>query len=343
MKYSRLFVFTVVCLAAASQSRLSSADNICNETVPADRFIDGIPAYDQCPESTNASIYSNDGINTSITSNGSDWVRTQWSGGYQCTELAARYLLFKWNVSFMSGNAMDWCNSVFPATVVTSTTPVHGDVAVFGPGACGASPITGHVVVVDSFDTVSSRFTFVEQNQAGRRSCPLNTATCFIHVVANNGDVSEPVTPNDSGLPPDAGLFDASLDGGVGIDSSTATDSGNPLPGNDSGTNVVNEPFDSGVGRDGGGAGGAGGYQEPVAGSNSIPDNTPAGSVGGSIDSGTNPGPKYTYAPQTYGSNSGCSCNLTDKNNVPPNVLLLFFGGFFLYVFRKRAKRMRSS
>jgi hypothetical protein len=32
---------------------------------------------------------------------GSDWVRTQSSGGYQCIELAHRYLYFKWNVKWI--------------------------------------------------------------------------------------------------------------------------------------------------------------------------------------------------------------------------------------------------
>jgi hypothetical protein len=60
----------------------------CDETVPANRNVDGIPAYAQCTMSENSAIYSNNGIDTSLTQQGSDWVKTQWSGGYQCTELA---------------------------------------------------------------------------------------------------------------------------------------------------------------------------------------------------------------------------------------------------------------
>src|ERR1035438_2188947 len=70
------------------------ADNVCGETVPANRFIDGFPAYAQCTASTSSAIYSDNGIDTSTTSGGTGWVRTQSSDGYQCTELAHRYLYF---------------------------------------------------------------------------------------------------------------------------------------------------------------------------------------------------------------------------------------------------------
>ena len=39
----------------------------CNETVPTNRFIDGFPAYAQCEASMNSAIYSNNGIDTSLT------------------------------------------------------------------------------------------------------------------------------------------------------------------------------------------------------------------------------------------------------------------------------------
>ena len=68
----------------------SLALNACNETVPANRSVDGLPAYAQCSGVSSGSIYSNNGIDTSTTSMGSDWVLTQRGGGYQCTEWAFR-------------------------------------------------------------------------------------------------------------------------------------------------------------------------------------------------------------------------------------------------------------
>jgi hypothetical protein len=87
-------------------ARVEQAINICTETVPSNRFVDGIPAYAQCTGSQNSAIYSNNGVDTGTTSGGTDWVRTQYSGGYQCTELAHRYLYFHWNVTWIpNGNA----------------------------------------------------------------------------------------------------------------------------------------------------------------------------------------------------------------------------------------------
>jgi hypothetical protein len=65
-------------------------------------------------------------------------VRTQGSGGYQCTELAHRYLYFRWNVtSVPNGNAGVWCDGTLPSGLVKATTPVHGDLIVLAPGSCG--------------------------------------------------------------------------------------------------------------------------------------------------------------------------------------------------------------
>src|SRR4051812_41980712 len=79
----------------------SQALSPCDEMVPATRNIDGIPAYAQCTASQDGAIYSNNGVDTSLTQTGSDWVRTQYSGGFQCTELAHRYLYFKWKVKWI--------------------------------------------------------------------------------------------------------------------------------------------------------------------------------------------------------------------------------------------------
>jgi hypothetical protein len=46
------------------------AADICGETVPSNRFIDGIPAYAQCAASMTGAVYSDDGIDTSTTSAG---------------------------------------------------------------------------------------------------------------------------------------------------------------------------------------------------------------------------------------------------------------------------------
>lgn len=171
-----------------------SAENICNETPPTDRAIDGIPAYAQCSTSTSGSIYSNNGIDTRTTSGGSGWVRTQYSGGYQCTEFALRYLYFKKNVkSVPSGNAGTWGDKTLPAGLVKTTTPVHGDLIIFAPGSCGAGATTGHVAVIDIVN--DSMLTIVEQNGASRRRCKVSCAKWFLHADANTAVVATGKTP----------------------------------------------------------------------------------------------------------------------------------------------------
>jgi surface antigen len=105
-------------------------------------------------------------IDTSTTSLGADWIRTQGSGGYQCTELAHRYLHFRWNVTswLPRGNAGTWCDTQPTAAsgVVQTTAPVHGDLIVFAPGSCGADATTGHVAVVDTVDAAKAQVTVVE-------------------------------------------------------------------------------------------------------------------------------------------------------------------------------------
>lgn len=195
---SRILASTGALLLGVATARPGAAANICSETVAANRTIDGIPAYDQCTDSTSSAIYSNNGVDTSTTSAGTGWVRTQWSGGYQCTELAHRYLYFKWNVQNVpSGNAGTWCDGTIPTGLTKSTTPVHGDLIVFAPGSCGADATTGHVAVVDVVNA-DATVTFVEQNRAGRRKCANSTAACFLHATANSG------TPVDGGPAPDA-------------------------------------------------------------------------------------------------------------------------------------------
>src|SRR5664279_3004877 len=187
MKLSRILASTCAFLAAVGAAGASQAANICNETVQATRTVDGIPAYAQCSDTTNSAIYSNNGIDTSTTSGGTGWVRTQMSDGYQCTELAHRYLYFKWNVAGVpNGNAGFWCDGTIPTGLVKAITPLHGDLIVFAPGSCGADATTGHVAVVDVVNA-DATVTFVEENTSGRRKCQVSTAACFLHAVANNG------------------------------------------------------------------------------------------------------------------------------------------------------------
>ena len=199
MRLPRILVPLGVFLVFAGIGRSSQATNICGDTVAANRMVDGIPAYSQCPATTSSAIYSNNGIDTSTTSGGTDWVRTQMSGGYQCTELAHRYLYFKWNVQGVpNGNAGTWCDGTIPSGLAKASTPMHGDLIVFAPGSCGADATTGHVAVIDVVNT-NSTVTFVEQNSAGRRSCANSTAACFLHATANAG------TPIDGGTPDSGG------------------------------------------------------------------------------------------------------------------------------------------
>jgi hypothetical protein len=171
--------------------------------VPANRNIDGIPAYAQCAGSSNSAIYSNNGVDTSTTQMGNDWVRTQWSGGYQCTELAHRYLYFKWQVKWIpNGNAGAWCDSQPPANsgIVQTMTPVHGDIMVLAPGSCGADMTTGHVNVIDVVN--GDKLIAVEQNGARRGNYQLSCGKCFLHVVANNGAAPSPTAgPAAAGAP----------------------------------------------------------------------------------------------------------------------------------------------
>ena len=181
-----------------------AALSVCEEMVPTNRYIDGIPAYAQCAGSMSAAIYSNDGINTSTTKMGADWVRTQYSGGYQCTELAHRYLYFRWDIDWVPrGNAGSWCDAPPPADIgiVQTMEPVHGDVMVLAPGSCGASSSTGHATVVDVVNGES--LSVVEQNGARRGTYKKTCAKCFLHVMVNDGmpsDIDPPGMP-DPGTP----------------------------------------------------------------------------------------------------------------------------------------------
>jgi len=172
-----------------SLGEAQQALNACNETVPVMRAVDGFPAYAQCAGIQDGAIWSNNGVDTASSSQGAGWVRTQFSGGYQCTELARRYNLFRWGIDYQHGNAGEWCDGTLPSTLAIATSPVHGDLIVFAPGSCGADSTTGHIAVVDIVDKAAGKVTIVEQNQAGRRSTQQSCAKCFLHAVENDGSV----------------------------------------------------------------------------------------------------------------------------------------------------------
>lgn len=181
--------------------RSSARLSVCDEEVPEDRYIDGFPAYAQCDGSENEAIYSNNGIDTATSSQGDDWVRTQFSGGYQCTELANRYLYFKWGIDWQPrGNAGFWCDEEPPedSGLVLTQVPVHGDVLVLAPGSCGADGTTGHVALVDEYDADNESISAVQQNSASRGRFELSCAKCFVHVVANDGAAPAPTLSGGS-------------------------------------------------------------------------------------------------------------------------------------------------
>jgi len=276
-----------------------AALNTCAESVPANRQVDGIPAYAQCDATKNSSIWSNNGIDTSTTSLGADWIRTQQGGGYQCTELARRYMRFRWQIDYQNGNAGSWCEGRLPATLVKSTTPVHGDLIVFAPGSCGASTETGHIAVIDTVDAAKAKVTFVEENDAGRRSANQSCAACFLHAVANDGSA--------------AGAGGAPSSGGAG---GTA---GVPTTGGAAGT--VNVPAQGGrVSAESGGAPASGGTAPASAGSTStLPASTAgAGPTAGASAISSNAG-AGTLPPSAAGASAAAvpssgdpaSCALT--------------------------------
>jgi len=367
MKTARFLTSVPLFVALAGLSRTSAAANICNETVPANRYVDGLPAYAQCPDSTNASIWSNNGIDTSTASGGAGWVRTQGSGGYQCTEWARRYLLFRWKIDYQGGNGGEWCDGNLPATLVKTTIPMHGDLMVFAPGACGAAAVTGHIAVVDTVNTAAATVSMVEENSANRRSCAISTATCFLHATANDGSTIDAGAP-DSAIP-DAGAGGAAGRGGAGGAAGTAGASGAGAGGAGLGGGGAGGSGAGGAGAGGPDAGGAGaggaGAGAGVGGMAGMAGNAMAGTGGAFMDGGqpSVPGASGTggtagaggtmgtggTAAGTGGAASersntpepiGCSCRVATRPiaGVPVGVLLaLSLSGFWAW--RRHGRR----
>jgi surface antigen len=155
--------------AVALWGRESFADDgICDEASAA--TIDGIPAYAMCTVASTSDVWSNDGVHTaSSPGTGSGWVQTAYGNGYQCTELAGRYMQFVWSVTpdWLNGDAKDICSLPLPSSLEITMTPVHGDLAVFPGGCDGASTTTGHVAVVNTVS--ASKISVVQQNVARHR------------------------------------------------------------------------------------------------------------------------------------------------------------------------------
>lgn len=210
----------------------TAALSVCNETVPPDRNVDGIPAYEQCPAAESSAIYSNNGVDTSTTKMGSDWYETQYDNGYQCTEFVVRYMYFKWKVKWLPDeDAGFWCDKQPPADsgIALTMTPVHGDIMVFAPNTCGSDD-EGHVGLVDQVN--GSKLVVVEENDARRGDVMMSCGKCFLHVVANDGSggpasagaagASGPAS--GSGAAGSPGAAGASASGAAGASSGTADD-----------------------------------------------------------------------------------------------------------------------
>jgi len=208
--------------ASETTAETTLAVNACNEEVPSERIIDSLPAYAQCDGISSGSIWSNNGVDTSATSLGDDWIRTQQGGGYQCTEWSYRYMRFRWGIHYRHGDAQEWCDGELPDTLVKSTVPVHGDLIIFAGGVCGADESTGHIAVIDTVDNAAERVTFVEQNRAGRRSADQSCATCFLHAVANDGSGAGAGGVAGNGGGATGGLGGVGASGGVATSGGTA-------------------------------------------------------------------------------------------------------------------------
>lgn len=158
-------------------------DSICKSAPVAS--IDGIPAYAYCG---NFDVWSNNGVDVQTTKGaGAGWVQSEAGYGYQCFELAARYMHFKWGVSADWGvlYASQMC-TMHPAGVTVTKKPVHGDLIVFAGGSCGIAAPAGHVAVVDTVK--GTAVTAVQQNVAATVTWQQSCASCFLHATANGSD-----------------------------------------------------------------------------------------------------------------------------------------------------------
>lgn len=126
------------------------------------------------------------GLSSCLRNAGGVELDTGYGYGYQCVELAQRYLATRfsgfpthWPVAVAS--QMCGATSGLPVSVHykgSGYRPVHGDLMVFAGSA-------GHVAVVDSVD--GSSLGVVEQNSSasGRSSRAIGQESCFIHANEN--------------------------------------------------------------------------------------------------------------------------------------------------------------
>jgi surface antigen len=312
--------------------------SVCSDAV-GPYSIDGIPAYAQCDASANAAIYSNNGVDTATSALSSDWKRTQFSGGYQCTELVHRYWLFKWNVTWLpNGDAWRWCETTPPSNsgLTLTTTPVHGDAIVFAQGACGSSATYGHVALVDTVDSAGSKVTIVEQNNVGRRATAISCASCFLHVVANTG------TEGTGGASGTGGTTNMSS-GSLSVGGSKAT-GGSSSSG---GTKAIGGTSSVGGTKAIGGTSSVGGNSDSNSGSNSTVPNTTAaaggnpsttiplgGSAGTPTSTLTNKSQSTVVEGEPDGTDAGCACSTAgNRSRGAPTWWVLVLGTVLL---RKR-------
>jgi hypothetical protein len=254
--------------------------NACNETVPTTRAVDGIPAYAQCAGVEDGGVWSNNGVDTATSSQGAGWVRTQNGGGYQCTEFARRYFMFRWGIDYQHGNAGQWCDGPLPSTLALATSPTHGDLIVFAPGSCGADATTGHIAVVDTVDMAGNKVTIVEQNQASRRSTQQSCAKCYLHAVKNDGTVGGSSSGGSSSAGATSGGFASggsasggAVPGGGGAPAAAGSASGGTVSGGAAGSSpgvsLAGAVSASGAAPAGGGGASSGESSSSTAGSTS--------------------------------------------------------------------------
>jgi len=159
-------------------------DMICGEAPSA--TLDGLPVYEYCGD---FDVWTDNGVDTRSTG-GAGWTQTEGGYGYQCVEWAVRYFYFKWNVphGWFVAYAKDMCSS-YPAGVSKTNAPVHGDLAVFTPGACGADATAGHVAAIES--VAASTITVVQEHPAGTVTWNKSCVMCYLHAAAN-GAANDP-------------------------------------------------------------------------------------------------------------------------------------------------------
>ena len=235
-------VLALGCSSAHENVGESSAqvDYVCSESPSA--TLDGIPAYAYCG---NFNVWSNNGVDTKSASGGSGWVRTEGGYGYQCVEYAIRYSHFKfgtgtsWGINY----AQQMC-ATHPARMSKTTTPVHGDLMIFGGGSCGADATAGHVAVVDVVKATTVGV--VQENSAGKQTFNKSCASCFLHDAKNTGVIVPPAdagsdasSPADAAPPSDAGVTEDASPPPTPIDAGKTEDASPPAdPGADPGAGL---------------------------------------------------------------------------------------------------------